>query len=70
MENSDYSTGELVGAVVHGYINLFLTILVYTVVLVTVIAVLLKLKRRRYFQASLLIRSSAHTSYQTPSLIW
>ncbi len=46
-DDSDYSTGELVGAVVATF---FITILVYTVVLVTVIAVVLKLKRKRYFQ--------------------
>ncbi len=45
-EDSDYSTGELVGAVVATF---FITILVYTVVLVTVTAVVLRLKRKRYF---------------------
>ncbi len=45
--SGDYSTGELAGAVVATF---FITILVNAVVLVTVIAVVLKCKRNRYFQ--------------------
>ncbi len=45
--SGDYSTGELAGAIVGTF---FISILVNAVVLVTVIAVVLKLKRNRYFQ--------------------
>ncbi len=54
-DDCDYSTGELVGAVVAAF---FLTILVYTGVQVTVIAVVLKLKRKRYFQTLALSQTS------------
>ncbi len=61
-DGSDY-TGELAGAVVATF---FLTILVYTVVLVTVIAVVLKLKRKRYFQTLACHSSLSQSIYLSP----
>ncbi len=43
----DYSTGELTGAIV---VTFFITILVYTVMQVSVVVFVRKLKRRRYFK--------------------
>ncbi len=65
-EDCDY-TGELVGAVVATF---FITILVYTVVQVTVIAVVLKLKRKRYFQTLACHSSLSQSSYLSPWFVF